>query len=208
MNEKDSDDTIAANPETVEVTVATELGEAGLAWSVDSDVPEIQEAQEDRRPLPRSLQILPTTVAVGALVVTAFFFGRGDTTRRAPNAAPAPPATTAASSIAAAPSPAAPPPVAAPAIPTPTSPPPTVTVTGDNPGVQSGPPMAHGAALGRPCDPSGPTFGYAADGSVLACPSLASGWQQLDGPVYARSVRHARAETARPCHRRGADWYA
>jgi hypothetical protein len=31
VNEKDSDDTIAANPETVEVTVATELGRFEIA---------------------------------------------------------------------------------------------------------------------------------------------------------------------------------
>jgi hypothetical protein len=42
------------------------------------------------------------------------------------------------------------------------------------------PPMAHGAALGKPCDPSGPTFGYAADGSVLACPSFGK-WVQTAG---------------------------
>lgn len=36
----------------------------------------------------------------------------------------------------------------------------------------AGPPMAHGAVLGSPCNPTGPTFGYTADGSVLACPSF------------------------------------
>lgn len=34
------------------------------------------------------------------------------------------------------------------------------------------PPMAHGAVLGAPCNPTGPTFGYAADRTVLACPSF------------------------------------
>jgi hypothetical protein len=58
MDENDTGDTVAANPETVEVTAATELGGAELAWSADHDAPEVQEAQDGRRPLPRSLQIL------------------------------------------------------------------------------------------------------------------------------------------------------
>ena len=58
MNEGDTSDTVAANPETVDVTAVTELREAGFAWAADNHVSEVQAAQDDRRPLPRSLQIL------------------------------------------------------------------------------------------------------------------------------------------------------
>jgi hypothetical protein len=59
--------------------------------------------------------------------------------------------------------------VPAPASPAPTSEPPTVTVTATA-AAPAGPPMAHGAVLGAPCDHTGPTFGYTSDGQVLACP--------------------------------------
>jgi hypothetical protein len=177
-NENDTGDTVAANPETVEVTAATELRRAEWAWSADNDAPEVPAAQDERRPLPRSLQILLASVAVGGLALAAFILGRnGITSHRAPSAASAPPTTAAVSPTAGPPSaiPApAPPPAAAPASPAPTSEPPTVTVTAAAP---AGPPMAHGAVLGQPCDRSGPTFGYAADGSVLACPYFGH-WSQ------------------------------
>ena len=93
-NENDTGDTVAANPETVEVTAATELREAGLAWAADNDAPEVQEAQEDRRPLPRPLQILLASVALVGLALAAFILGRNDIApHRAPSAASAPPTT-------------------------------------------------------------------------------------------------------------------
>ncbi len=183
-NENDTGDTVAANPETAEVPAATELREAGLAWAVDNDVPEVQEAQDGRRPLPRSLQILLAGVALGGLTLAAFMLGRNDIApHRPPNAASAPPTTSTVSPAAAPPS-AVPapalPPAATPASPVPTSEPPTVTVTATAV-APAGPPMAHGAVLGAKCDPSGPFAGYAADGSVLVCPpfgqwTLTAGW--------------------------------
>ena len=93
-NENDTGDTVAANPETVEVTAATELREAGLAWAADNDAPEVQEAQEDRRPLPRSLQILLASVALAGLALAALILGRNDIApHRAPSAASPPPTT-------------------------------------------------------------------------------------------------------------------
>lgn len=183
-NENDTGDTVAANPETAEVTAATELREAGLAWAADNDGPEVQGAQDGRRPLPRSLQILLASVVLGGLALAAFILGRNDIApHRAPSAASAPPTTATASPAAAPPSavPApAPPPAVAPASPAPTSEPPTVTVTATA-AAPTGPPMAHGAVLGAKCDPSGPFAGYAADGSVLVCPpfgqwTLTAGW--------------------------------
>jgi hypothetical protein len=113
-NENDTSDTAAANPETVEVTAATELREAGVAWAADNDAPEVQEAQDGRRPLPRSLQILLASVAIGGLALGAFILGRnGITSHRAPNAASAPPTTATVSPAAAPPS----------AVPAPTPPP-------------------------------------------------------------------------------------
>jgi hypothetical protein len=95
MTENDTDDTAAANPETIEVTAATELRDAGLAWAADNDVPEVQEAQDDRRPLPRSLQILLAGVTLGGLALAAFVLGRHDMTlHRAPSVASRPPPTT------------------------------------------------------------------------------------------------------------------
>ena len=179
-NENNNGDTVAANPETVEVTAATEFREAGLAWAAGNDTPEVQEAQDSRRPLPRSLQILLASVALGGLALGAFILGRnGITSQWAPNTASAPP-TTATVSPAAAPPSAVPaptlPPGAAPASPAPTSEPPTVTVTATA-AAPTGPPMAHGAVLGAKCDPSGPFAGYAADGSVLVCPPFGH-WSQ------------------------------
>jgi len=101
-SKNDTGDTVAAKPETVEVTAATELREAGLAWAADNDVPEVQEAQDGRRPLPRSLQILLASVALGGLALGAFILGRnGVTSHRAPNAASAPPTVTVTSTAAA-----------------------------------------------------------------------------------------------------------
>ncbi|KEF99981.1 hypothetical protein K883_00031 [Mycobacterium sp. TKK-01-0059] len=181
MTEKDTDDTAAAaaDPQTVEVTAARELGEAGLAWSVDNDASEVEGAQDDRRPLP-GLCGFARHRRRRRVSDYGVHFGTWRHNVSGPSSAPVPPATTASSSIAAAPPPAAPPPIAAPAIPPATSTPPTVTVTADNPSLKCGPPMAHGAVLGRPYEPYGPTFGYAVDGSVLACPSFGN-WVQTAG---------------------------
>lgn len=87
-NENDASDTVAANPETVEVTAATELREAALAWATDNDAPDVQEAQDGRQPLPRSLQILLASVAVGGLALAALILGRNDIApHQAPSAA-------------------------------------------------------------------------------------------------------------------------
>lgn len=184
MDENDTGDTVAANPETVEVTAATELGGAELAWSADHSAPEVSEAQDDRRPLPRSLQILLVGVVVGGLALAAFILGRHEITRHpAPSAAPAPPATTSAPPPA--PTPPAPavaaPQTAAP-LPVPTSEPSTVTVTATA-AAPAGPPMADGAVLGQRCDPSGPTFGHSSNGQVLACAGDVGGgqWVQVAG---------------------------
>jgi len=182
-NENDTGDTVAANPETAEVTAATELREAGLAWAADNDGPEVQEAQDGRRPLPRSLQILLASVVLGGLALAAFILGHNDIApHRAPSAASARP-TTATASPAAAPPSAVPapalPPAVVPASPVPTSEPPTVTVTATAV-APTGPPMAHGAVLGAKCDPSGPFVGYAADGSVLVCPPFGQ-WTPTTG---------------------------
>jgi hypothetical protein len=104
-NENDTGDTVAANPETVEVAAATELREAGLAWAADNDAPEVQEAQGDRRPLPRSLKILLASVALVGLALAAFILGRNDIApHRAPSTASAPPTTATVSPAAAPPS--------------------------------------------------------------------------------------------------------
>ncbi|AYN57211.1 hypothetical protein SEA_BOOSTSEASON_38 [Mycobacterium phage BoostSeason] len=50
------------------------------------------------------------------------------------------------------------------------------------------PPMAHGAVLGAPCDPSGPTFGYATNGvDVYACPAFGR-WVQVAGWYGERQI--------------------
>jgi hypothetical protein len=89
-NENDTSDTVAANPETVEVKAATVSREDGLAWAADNDAPEVQEAHDGRRPLPRSLQTLLASVALVGLVLAAFILGRnGMAPLRAPSAASA-----------------------------------------------------------------------------------------------------------------------
>lgn len=179
MTEKDTDDTAAAtaaDPQTVEVTAATELGEAGLAWSVDNDASEVEGAQDDRRPLPglrgfarhrRRRRVSDYGVHFGTWRhnVSGAQFGtrpaghhcvvvnrrRAATCRSTAHRGTSHPASDINTT--------------------------DRHGTADNPSLKSGPPMAHGAVLGRPYETYGPTFGYAVDGSVLACPSFGK-WVQ------------------------------
>ncbi|WP_155945963.1 DUF4189 domain-containing protein [Mycobacterium simiae] len=57
---------------------------------------------------------------------------------------------------------------------------PTTAPTAPEPKTSSAPPMAHGVSIGESCDPTGPEFGYATDGSVLVCPSFGR-WAQTIG---------------------------